>query len=109
MRSHSQPMSSRANMVIATEAMIVLPIWVLVRPRSSRTRAIMGAMPNHPKKARKKANQVRWKVRMCGFPRLKSLIRVALFDGGAKRYSVSLTSMTSVLLLTKRSTRPEQL
>ena len=42
-------------MVTSTEAMTVLPTCVLVRPRSSRTIAIMGAMPNHPKKARKKA------------------------------------------------------
>ena len=58
MRSHSHPMRSRATMVISTEAMPVLPTCVLVRPRSSRTMAIIGAMPNHPKKARKKAIHV---------------------------------------------------
>ena len=35
-------------------------------------------MPNQPKKQRKNASQVRWKVRMCGGLRLNSRIAVAL-------------------------------
>ena len=65
-------------MVIATEAMMVLPICALVSSRSSRTTAISGAMPNQPKKQRKNANQVRWNVRICGVARLNRFIRVAL-------------------------------
>ena len=56
--SHNGPIKIRTNTVIATEAMIVLPIWALVNIKSSRTIAINGAMPNHPKKARKNANHV---------------------------------------------------
>ena len=57
---------------------MVLPIWALESSRSSRTTAISGAMPNQPKKHRKKANQVRWKVRIWGVAKLNRLIRVAL-------------------------------
>jgi hypothetical protein len=59
--------------------MIVLPICVFVRPRSSLTTAINGAIPNHPKKQRKNANHVIWNARICGVLRLNRLIRVALF------------------------------
>ena len=72
-------MNSRARIVIATEAMIELPIWALVRPSSSRTTAISGAMPNHAKKHKKKANQLMWNARICGVLRLNSWILVALF------------------------------
>ena len=49
---------------MATEAMMVLPTCTLVSMRSSRTMAISGAMPNHPKKQRKKASHVMWKARI---------------------------------------------
>ena len=62
--SQSQPIASLATIVMATEAMIVLPTWAFVSPRSSRTMTIRGAMPNQPKNARKNANQVRWNVRI---------------------------------------------
>ena len=52
-RSHSGPIKIRTITVIATEAIIVLPTCAFVSIRSSRTIAISGAMPNHPKKARK--------------------------------------------------------
>ena len=55
---------SRATMVMATEAMIVLPICSLVRPSSPRTTAMSGAMPNQAKKQRKKANHDMWKARI---------------------------------------------
>ena len=58
---------------------MVLPTCVLVSIRSSRTTAISGAMPNQPKKHRKKANHVMWNARICGVLRLNRLIRVALF------------------------------
>ena len=76
--SHSGPIRSRTNTVMATEAMMVLPICALVSMRSSRTMAISGAMPNQPKKHRKKANHVMWNARICGVLRLNRLIRVAL-------------------------------
>lgn len=66
-RSHTQPITSRATIVIATEAMMMLPIWACVSASSSRTTAISGAIPNQPKKHRKNANQVVWKMRMAGF------------------------------------------
>ena len=72
-------MSRRATIVIATDAMIVLPIWALVRCSSSRTTAISGAMPNQAKKHRKKANHVMWKARIGLVFRLKRSIEVALF------------------------------
>lgn len=77
--SHSGPIRRRASTVMATEAIIVLPICALVSIRSWRTIAISGAMPNQPKKHRKKANHVMWNVRTCGVLRLNKLIRVALF------------------------------
>ena len=94
-RSHSHPIASRATMVIATDAMMVLPICAFVSSRSSRTTAISGAMPNHPKKHRKKANQVRWKVRICGVLKLNSRMLVALAfsnaDSGNDIFSSPLT------------------
>ena len=96
MRSHSQPMTSRATMVIATDAMMVLPIWALVSSRSSRTTAISGAMPNQPKKHRKKANQVRWNVRICGVARLNSLMLVAL---PLSKADISSSPLSDSLLL----------
>ena len=65
-------------MVTATEAITVLPISALVSWRSSRTMAIIGAIPNQPKKARKKAIQFMWNTRMCGCPKLNRGIFVAL-------------------------------
>ena len=64
MRSQRGPTISRTTTVMATEAMMVQPIWGLVRSRSWRTTAINGAMPNHPKKQRKNESHVRWKVRI---------------------------------------------
>ena len=83
MRSHSQPTTSRATMVTATEAMTVLPISALVSCRSSRTMAIIGAMPNQPKKARKKAIQLMWNTRICGCPKLNNGIFVAFLVSGS--------------------------
>ena len=65
--------------MIATDAMTVLPICVLVRPRSSRTITISGAIPNHPKKARKNANHDMWNARICTVFSEKREMRVALF------------------------------
>ena len=62
--SQRGPIKSRTSTVIATEAIIVFPISAFVNIRSSRTIAISGAMPNHPKKAKKNANHVVWKVRI---------------------------------------------
>ena len=70
-------------MVTATDAMTVLPTCVLVNPRSSRTMAIIGAMPNHPKNARKKANQLMWNARMCGRAKLKREMLAALWVWGS--------------------------
>ena len=64
-------------MAAATEAMTVLPTSALLNERSSRTMAIIGAIPNQPKKARKKAIQLMWKVRMCGGAKLNSRTLVA--------------------------------
>ena len=58
--------------------MIVLPTCSFVSERSSRTTAISGAMPNQPKKHRKNANHVMWKVRIGMLLKLKRLIFVAL-------------------------------
>ena len=66
MRSQSQPMNRRATIVIATEAMTVLPTCALVRCSSSRMTAISGAMPNQPKKHRKNADHVMWNARIAG-------------------------------------------
>ena len=57
-------MNSRPMIVIATEAMIVLPICSFVRFSSSRTTAMSGAIPNHEKKHRKNANQLMWNARI---------------------------------------------
>ena len=50
---------------------MMLPIWACVSASSSRTTAISGAISgaitNQPKKHRKNANQVVWKMRMAGF------------------------------------------
>ena len=66
-------------MVMATEAMIVLPICALVRLSSSRTIAMSGAIPNHAKKHRKNANQDMWNARMGRVDKENRLIWVALF------------------------------
>ena len=95
MRSQSQPMKSRATMVTATDAMTVLPTCVFVRPRSSRTMAIIGAMPNHPKKARKKASQLMWKARMCGRAALKRSMLAALCVWGSILMLVLSSSFSS--------------
>ena len=73
-------MSNRTSTVMATEAMMVLPICALVRSRSSRTTAISGAMPNQPKKQRKNDIQVMWKARIGAVARLNSWMRVALLE-----------------------------
>jgi hypothetical protein len=66
---------------MATEEMMMFPIWSLVRCSSSRTTAIKGETPNHPKKHRKNANHVKWNVRIWMVFRLKSWMEVALaFD-----------------------------
>jgi hypothetical protein len=44
--------------VIAVDAMIVFATCSAVSFRSSRTTAMSGAMPNHPKKHRKNASHV---------------------------------------------------
>ena len=77
---------------------MVLPIWALVSMRSSRTIAIKGAMPNQPKKHRKKANHVIWKARICGVFRLNRSIRVALFrmSTGLSPLSCGVADVVSV-------------
>ena len=77
--SQRGPIKTRTSTVIATEAIIVLPTSAFVNIRSSRTTAISGAIPNQPKKAKKNANHVVWKVRIWIVFRLKRFICVALF------------------------------
>ena len=79
MRSQSQPMNSRARIVIDTEAIIVFPICFFVRPSSSSTLTIRGAIPNQAKKQRKNANHDMWNARICGVFSENRSIRVALF------------------------------
>ncbi len=76
--SHKYPITKRATMVMATEAIMISPICDFVSDNSSRTIAIMGAIPNQPKKHRKKAIHVIWKARICGVLKLRRLILVAL-------------------------------
>jgi hypothetical protein len=57
-------MTSLAMMVEETEAIIMLPICPLLRPRSTRMAGMRGASPNHPKKHTKNMSQVIWKVRI---------------------------------------------
>ena len=78
-RSHSQPISSRATTVIATDPMTSQPICDCVSAISSRTTFMSGAIPNHAKKHRKNANHVMWNARICGVDTLNSRMRVALF------------------------------
>ena len=54
MRSHCQPIASRARVVTATKATIVQSTCSWVSDNSSQTTAINGAMPNQAKKHRKK-------------------------------------------------------
>ena len=77
-RSHSQPISSLATTVTATDPMMIQPICDCVSPISSRTSIISGAMPNQAKKQRKNANQLMWNARICGVEKLKTRIRTAL-------------------------------
>ena len=63
-RSSTQPIATRAKIVMKTEAISEVKTWELVRLRSSRTSPSSGAIPNQPKKQRKNASQVRWNVRM---------------------------------------------
>ena len=88
-------MTSRATIVIATDAMMVLPTSALERSRSSRTIAMRGAMPNQPKKARKKAAHVMWNVRICMLFRLNKSIRDDLFRIWAVSIQISLGIATS--------------
>src|SRR6185312_16097584 len=78
MWSHNQPMKSRTRTVIATEAMVRLPICALVKWNSWRITGISGAMPNHPKKHRKNASHVMWKARIGALEKSARRIRVAL-------------------------------
>jgi len=73
------PTIKRKKTVAATDAIIVFPTCVLVKPRSSLTIAIKGDIPNQPKKQRKNANQDKWKARIWGVLRSSYLICVALF------------------------------
>jgi hypothetical protein len=57
--SQSHPKKRRAKTVMATDAMIIFPISLFVRPRSSLTTGISGAIPNHPKKHKKNVIHVR--------------------------------------------------
>src|SRR5688572_13960023 len=79
--SQSQPIKSRANTVIATEAMIMFPICSWLRPRSFRTTGISGAIPNHPKKHKKKVIHVIWKARIGGVLKSRRLIFEAFEEG----------------------------
>src|SRR5690606_12645794 len=60
--SHSLPINKRAMIVAETEAMMMLPTSLLVKPSSSRIMGINGATPNHPKKQKKKVIHVIWNV-----------------------------------------------
>jgi hypothetical protein len=64
---------------MATEAIMIFPIWDLVSSSSSLTTAISGAMPNQPKKQRKKASQDMWKALICGVFKFSRSMEVALF------------------------------
>ena len=79
-RSHKYPINKRANMVIETEAIMILPISPLVKCSSSRTITIKGAIPNQPKKHKKKAIHVRWNAFMFGLLKLNKLILDALIE-----------------------------
>ena len=78
-RSQRKPMSARTTTVIATEAIVRLPIWPLVRCNSERMTGISGASPNHPKKQMKKANHDMWNARIGTLEKSARRIWVALF------------------------------
>ena len=54
----SVPMMSLAIMVAETDAIMIFPIWSLLRCNCSRINGISGATPNHPKKQKKKVSHV---------------------------------------------------
>ena len=78
MRSQRNPISARTTTVIATEAMVRLPICALVRWNSWRMTGISGARPNHPKKQMKNANHDMWNARMGTLVKSASRMLVAL-------------------------------
>ena len=88
-RSQSQPTTSRATIVIATEPMTHQPTCSLVSCISSRTTDINGAMPNQAKKQRKKAIHVMWNARICGVENVSSEMRVALLLASIMNCDVS--------------------
>src|SRR5262245_54616619 len=77
-RSHNQPTTSRATIVMATEPITHQPICSFEKCISSRTTDISGAMPNHAKKHRKKAIHDMWNARICGVANDSREMRVAL-------------------------------
>ena len=97
--SQSQPKKRRANIVIDTEAIMMFPISVLDKPRSSRTMGIRGAIQNQPKKQVKKVIHVRWKARMGVVLKSNRLIRVALRE----EVLISTTYLDYVVNLIKLS------
>src|SRR6187397_3063656 len=77
-RSHNQPTTSLATIVIATDPITHQPTCCLEKWSSSRTTDISGAIPNHAKKHRKKAIHDMWNARICGVANASNEIRVAL-------------------------------
>jgi hypothetical protein len=65
--SQSLPIKSLAIIVVATEAIMVLPTCDLVRCRSARMVGINGARPSHPKKQTKNMSDVIYE--RCAFAR----------------------------------------
>ena len=94
---------------MATDAMIVQPIWSLVRPSSFRTTGISGAMPNQAKKQRKKANHVMWKARIWGMSSRKKLLQRTLNPARMKavNFKVSLDRANAVATELIRQGVPE--
>jgi hypothetical protein len=63
---------------MATAAMLMSAIWPTDRWNSPLMTGISGAQANQAKKQTKKATQVRWKARICGVLKEKSLMLFAL-------------------------------
>jgi hypothetical protein len=72
------PTISRTRIVMATAAMLMSAIWERLRPNSPLMTGISGAQANQAKKHTKKAIQVRWKARIGGVAKEKSLMLLAL-------------------------------
>jgi hypothetical protein len=66
--------------VIDTEAMMMLPICALERPKSSRITGMSGAIPNQPKKQTKKVIHVMWNALIGAVLKSSKWMEVALSD-----------------------------